>query len=442
MVLGGACARRPAHPNVVLISIDSLRADHLSCYGYPRPTTPSIDGLARRSVLYDATYSTSTWTLPAHMTMLTGLYPETHGVVDDYRALNHNVPLLSEVLEKAGYHTEAVVSGHYLHRKYGYERGWAHYDQSILDTKGVGPETSELTYEGAIRALDRSVASQKPFFLFLHFFDVHYDYVPPPPFDRLFDPDYKGEVDAVHYYPNPAIHDGMDPRDLRHIVALYDGEIRWVDSWLGRFFDTLRRQGMLRDALVIVTADHGDEFFEHGRKGHRQNLYDTTLRVPLVIHFPGDWQAGRKVHVPVSLVDLAPTVAAWTGARPAPDWQGENLASRWLGGWRDPRPTDLYAGLVGRRAAIIRGDRKLMVRFVRHDPEPGTLRLYDLARDPGELDDLAARDPATAARLLADLERAMRRLRWAGRDFPTRHMKPVNAFGHEKVRELRALGYL
>lgn len=356
LLLASACGGAPP-PNVVLISIDSLRPDHLGAYGYERAgISPNIDGLAAEGIVFERPVSTTTWTLPAHASMLTGLYPAVHGVHSDGDRLPEAAVLVSEALETAGYATRAVVSAPYLNAAFGFDQGWDLYDDAagVFENRPANADdshwgaTSPEVHRRAVEALD--AVGEGPFFLFVHYWDVHYDYAPPSPYDTMFDPDYEGTVTSLNFHWNDEIHRGMAPRDLRHIVALYDGEIAYTDSYLGLLFDELRARGVWDDTLVVLTADHGDEFFEHGAIGHRRTLFEEVVRVPLVLRLPGIVPAGRRVEAAVSLVDVLPSVLDLLGVANRPVLSSASLVPLWERGHGelsdDPQPRGVMTRLV------------------------------------------------------------------------------------------------
>ena len=382
----------PGAPNVLLVSIDSLRRDHLHCYGYRRDTSPTIDRLARDGALFRTVVSPTSWTLPAHLTLLTSLPPEVHGVVVDGMRLATRSPTLAEVLHEAGWATAGFVSGAYLDSIYGFSRGFDLYDDYSLvrssprfEYRGV---TSPILVERVGDWLRRWQASgrERPFFLFVHMWDVHYDYEPPPPYDRLFDPDYPGSLGEDRFRHSSGIPDHMSPRDLEHLIALYDGEIRFTDHHLGRILEQLREIGVFDDTIVAVTADHGDEFFEHGQVGHRQSLYDELVLVPFVVRYPRRVPAGRVVEEQVRLMDVGPTLLSLAGVT-APDFGvvgdgrrggGENLTPVFAAGARLPELV-AFGDLEGKLASI----RTDGFKYLRGKPGPGE-ELYDLRIDPAE----------------------------------------------------------
>ena len=423
-------------PNVVLVSIDSLRADHLGAHGYPRPTSPRLDRLAAEGVAFDAAWSTTTWTLPSHVSLLTSLYPEVHGVSEDGIRMTEGQTLLSEALRGAGYRTAAFVSAPFLNRLYGFDQGFDLYDDVTIPLRRHRESHQGSTgpaLHGAIVRWLREEPAQ-PFFLFLHYWDVHFDYEPPAAFVAPFDPGYRGGAEFRNFEKNRAIHPGMAPRDLERLVALYDGEIAFTDHHLGLLFDELDRLGLYDDSLIVVTSDHGDEFFEHGAKGHMKNLFETTLRVPLLVRFPRGEAAGTRVVEPVSLVDVAPTVLDAARVPRPPAFGGESLLPVVAGEARR-RARPLFASLYGQAWAVRQGDLKL----IRTEAEDGAVReeLYDLAADPAEAHDLASarqQDAHALSQLLARWRQlAASQRREAARPFEK----------GEGLREtLEALGYL
>jgi len=318
--------------NVVLISIDTLRADHLSAYGYEFETTPNIDRVAEEGVLFENAIAETSWTLPAHASMLTGLPSLVHQVVFDGKRLTEGHTTLAEVLSAAGYRTRAYVSGPYLHPIFGFDQGFETYEvigETIYDEPGFSFERLEsdpaLQLEFAEREIqsDRNLTSGEiadavvgdleavqdaPFFLFLHFFDVHFDYIPPDAYQKKFYPDYPGSLDANDYATNPKVNAEMSPEDLRYVTSLYDGEILWTDEHIGRIMDALDEAGLHDNTLVVITSDHGEEFFEHGNKGHRYTLFDEQLLVPLVLRLPGTLPPGLRIPDQVRTIDLMPTI--------------------------------------------------------------------------------------------------------------------------------------
>lgn len=393
-------------PNILLISIDSLRSDHLGSYGYGRDTSPNLDALARGGARFETALAPSPWTLPSHVTLLTGRHPAAHGVNNPDRKLAESIPTLAEELHAAGYATAAFVSGPYLRTAYAYDRGFDLYDQSLAAVSPGKSRTgisSPQLIDNLLRWIgqEKGEAAEKPFFAFLHLWDVHYDFAPPPPWDSHFDPDYTGTRDGAGI---EGLAPDLPARDLEHIVALYDGEIRFTDEELGRLFSALKARGLFENTIIIVTADHGEEFFEHGRIGHAITLFDESLRVPLIVHHPRSIDPGMVLDGQVRLMDVAPTVLGLAGLPPGDIGMpaGAPIESRDLSPWLRG---DLFAGrfpeLVsfpenrvwgkGRTAVRTAGDKLIRENGIDY------FEIFDLDNDPTEMsrrtgdgDDLAA----------------------------------------------------
>jgi arylsulfatase A-like enzyme len=392
--------------NLILISIDSLRADHLHSYGYRRKTSPSIDAFAKEGVLFENAIAQSPWTLPSHASLLTSLYARTHGADEASHAIGSETSTLASALQGAGYRTHAVVSGTFMWSRFGFNIGFDTYDDSLIqDTfkKNHEATTTPRVHARIQRILDDASG---PFFLFAHYWDVHYDYIPPPPFARRFGHKYDGEMTSNQFIKNPAIHKDMNPRDLRHLVALYDGEIAWVDSYIGKLIADLKRRNLYDRTVIVLTADHGDEFFEHGEKGHQHSLYQELLHVPLIVRVPKA-EGGRRVTDRVELIDVMPTLLNLLGVAAPAGIQGRSFEPLLTGESWEERPSisETTMATKSRDAkknsdswAIYRGQYKLIVFAENHYP----IELYDLARDPGEKEPLADRE--LASRLLEDYQ--------------------------------------
>lgn len=448
-------ATPPARPNVLLVSIDSLRADHLGSYGYARDTSPAIDALAREGVLFEKAISPAPWTVPAHMTLLTGLPPEVHDVVSVRQKLSPDAVTLAEAMQGAGYETAAFVSGPTVMAHFGFDQGFALYDESMVEAspKKIG---DVVTSPGLVELVNgwlgrwSDAGRRAPFFLFLHMWDVHYDYVPPPEYVQRFDPDYTGDVDTRHFETNPRLHRDMDPRDLAHVIALYDAEIRFTDDHLARLVARLRALGVLDDTIVVVTSDHGEEFFEHGQKGHAKTLYDEVLRVPLVVRYPRRIAPGRRVPEQVRLVDAAPTILGLAGVSApagfgatglAPEHRFADLAP-YLGKGQAGRFPVLPAfssnrWLSGKQNAVRTADAKL-IHYEPPLPKRPPTEVFDLASDPAERKNLFG--TGTAGPFLATLDPLLGAWRAdAGRQTRLALARKPSAQAEER---LRALGYV
>ncbi len=354
--------------NVLLISLDSTRRDLLGAYGGESPhapgvaTSPRLDALAEEGVLLEDAYATTSWTLPSHVSMLTGQPELVHTVDVDYQRFDEDRPFLPEMLQARGYRTAGFFSGPYLEPHFGFDRGYDRYEgcygdsltaaskraaqlrrvyeEALEDGNRIAVRTAEsellaaerevedLSHrdvstknvtDAALAELEAAVEAGKPFFLFAHYFDPHYDYLPPVPFDHMFDPAYDGEGAWDDFLGNEAISTEdlasmggrnrvISDRDLENVRALYAGELCWTDSQIGRLLDRLDELGVAERTLVVVVSDHGDEFFEHGSIGHRRTLYEEVMQVPMILRLPGALPAGKRVEGLVSVANLVPTI--------------------------------------------------------------------------------------------------------------------------------------
>jgi arylsulfatase A-like enzyme len=371
----GACTEDvPARPSVVLVSIDTLRADHLGLYGYWRDTSPTLDRLAEESVVFERAFAPAAWTLISHMTMLTGLYPNQHGVVAAEWALARETPLLAERLREAGYRTVGLYFEGWIHARHGFDRGFDVF-RAHVDAEEAGEHLAE-----ELAALDGG----RPLFLFLHLFDVHSGplstepgpiYDCPPPYDELFLP---GAAALLPDVPEGELWQTKGPlpaEALQGLTALYDGGIRYVDDLLEGWFDALRAAGHFDEALVVVTSDHGESLGQRGT-GIRDHggAYQEGLRVPLVVRPPGGVPGGRRVDATVHLADVVPTVLAEVGLPPSAQLPGLSL----LGPQPDERT--VYGLSPPSFEVVVRWPNK----YVRLVTQERSIRV-DLAGDPEEL---------------------------------------------------------
>ncbi|MCE9593201.1 MAG: sulfatase [Planctomycetes bacterium] len=403
----------PARPSILLISIDSLRPDHLGCYGYRAPTSPTIDAVAKEGLRFQTAVSTTSWTLPSHAAMFTGLYDSAHGLVDNGLALAPSHRTLAEILKDAGYQTAGFFGGPYLHPTYGLGQGFDHYQSCMtvladdLDATKVressradeGASHHDITSPRTVEEVDKwaKTADARPFFAFVHFWDVHYDYLPHPGIIELFDRDYAGSLAPASYMQNPTIGPSMAPRDLQHVLALYDNEIRFVDDHIAKVLATLEAKAGGKDKLlVVITADHGEEFFEHGNKGHQKTLFDEVVKVPMVMRWPGHLDANRVVDEQVRLIDLLPTLAGTTGAKVPTYVQGRDLFPLVDDGSVPTAPALLELHVMNPCRALRTDTFKAFI-----SDQGRTIAGCKLDSDPGERTPLPANDPETMKAIVA-----------------------------------------
>lgn len=424
--LGVACSDAPAPrfgANVILFSIDTLRADHLGCYGYERPTSPTIDELSSDAILFRVAIAHAPSTLASHASIFTSQVPQHHGAsFARLTALPPDAVGLATVLKASGYHTASFNGGGQLSAEFGLDQGFEEY-RSFPGAQGrfdrVLPRV--LAWLGQARV--------RPFFLFLHTYGVHASYRPQPGYLALFRGPYDGPLpERISQLLLNRINSGqlpVDAADRQHIVAAYDAEIRWVDEHLGQLVQHLKGTGLYNDTLIAVTSDHGEELGERGRIGlHSHTLYDELLRVPLVVKLPHARHAGVRVDVPVRSIDIAPTILGALGIPAPATFDGEDLLAR-LGGTRAAPPAVCWldAPSPADGTALRTAEWKL---------DRG--RLYDLVRDPGETRDLAAQ----RGNVVAALER-QRDAILAARPLPSaQRVQPSK----ELQEQLHALGYV
>jgi len=479
ILLGSACGRptppsklRVPEGNLILISIDTTRADRLSLYGGERPTTPFLEELAADAIVFERALSTAPSTAPSHMSMMTGLYPTAHGVMnfsnapgpDGSRtvrqALPSGIPTLAELLQDRGYATAGFTGGGNTAGVLGFARGFDLYADS--DSGMSGHNDGNLVDPGrALEWIDEQHREGTPFFVFLHTYIPHSPYVPPPKFASRFNPDYDGDIPdwETMYGGEGRNHraldryfwkqvDESDPEDRAHLLALYDEEISYADHLVGTLFDAFTRMGLRDDTVIVITSDHGEEFYEHGGWKHFDKLWDEVLHVPLVFLLPESRGEGRRIEHPVSSIDLFPTILDLLAVDPEISVPGESLLPR-LDGARpfDDRP--IVSEFIRRSRplddgawepdwylrAVQKGGWKLIERVQRVQR---TEQLYHLAEDPRERRNRVL--DARAAPRLRELREIARRIEEASAAWRL-PLGGSNA-SEETLRQLRELGYI
>ena len=427
-----------ARPNVLLVSMDTTRADHLSAYGYERDTTPHLRELARQGVLFDTAYAPSATTGPSHASLFTSLYPVTHRVLKNGYPLASEYETLAEILTREGFETAAVVSSYVLNARFGYDQGFGAYDDDV--SQGVAPsgvtQWEGRTIEGrfygraddttrrALGWLDSREHPERPFFLFAHYFDPHSPYVSPAGYKPPFEP---GSKVALKLY---------------RTIYFYDTVISYTDQEIGRLLAGLGERGLARDTIVVVVGDHGEGLMQHGHMYHGVHIYEEGVRVPLIVRWPGVIEPGRALAGPVQLMDLAPTLLDLIGINGGSAFQGESLAGRLL----DDEPGDPERSIylyrrpyaAGKLAdGIFAAGQKFGLRTGRwkliDGPEERSLELFDLESDPGERSNLAVEEPERTESLRLRL-REWRRLHTNAEGEPI-------VLSEEDRTRLRALGY-
>ncbi len=416
----------PRRPNVILISIDTLRPDHLGCYGYDRETSPSLDALCEEAVVFEETIAQAPSTLHSHASMFTSLLPHHHQAT---WAAKTRIPeaavTVAEVFQQAGYRTAAFTGGGQMDRVFGLDQGFEVFEQPVS-------QRFEGTVWKGVEWLESD--DPRPFFLFLHTYEAHLSYTPRPEYMAVFDEGYSGDLpDEIDLELIDRINEGeiefdLDS-DLRHLIAAYDSEIRSADDGLANLLWYLREHDLYDETLIVFTSDHGEEFGEHGKFGlHSHTLFDELLRVPLVVKFPGSEHAGTRVGQQVRSIDIPATLVMAAGIQAPDQFTGTDLRQL------------LSSQQVDELVAISRLDSppgqrgKTSARTRRWKLVQG--ELHDLLHDPGE--QWYASPSAESAAEGEILEEALRQALEAREAFPLEVVAPSDS----TLDELRALGYI
>ncbi len=418
-VLVPGCSRgtrriEPGDPSVLLVVIDTLRADHLGTYGYARPTSPNLDRLASDAIVFERVVTQGGWTRPAMASLFTSLYPHVHGAVKSNQTLPAEATTLAESLQEAGYRTVGLQTNPFISGAKNLAQGFREY----YERYGANGET---LMNALFRWLDRHEATQ--FFAYVHLMDVHLPYESPEANRAKFDVPYHGQLDPNRVGTRKQILKllpTLTDEDKQHVIALYDAGVNYADEQIGRLMDALRDRKLLDNTIVIITADHGEELFDRGGYEHGHSLYNEVSHVPLIIRNPRASKRPVRVRQLVRLIDVYPTVLGFVGL---------NIPSSLMG--RDLGPAianpDLDWDLAGfseatmygpPQLALEQGPFKLLViappkgstemqffesfPWMRGAPESGFTGFYDLRRDPGEHARLP--DHPLESRLLAALQ--------------------------------------
>lgn len=422
----------------VMFLLDTVRADHVSSYGYERTTTPAIDALARKGALFRQVASYSTWTLPSVVAVLSGDYPPL--VLDDRLRMRRS---LVEVLAEAGYRTAAFTEGGYVSRRWGMDRGFQHFSE-VAHTEDSTNEI-ERTFGGARRWLEAN--REFPFFLLIHTYEAHMPYTNRD-FAKELDPGRVGPTYELGFLER--VRSGeivLTPGERDYIRALYDGDILAVDRHVGEFLEFLEDLGLAERTVVVVTSDHGEEMgeeFETFIGGHGHSMRDNLLLVPLVIRDPTRVFPGRRIEVQVRLIDVIPTIADLLGARIDDSVSGRSLVPVLEGTEKAHRSAMSGENNRGAPRISLRDGRYKYVATIQRDEEgvaPGALavppkQLYDLKGDPDEDLNLVGEKPRLARTMANALAR------WYNGLAERRAEATPQVLDEDLARQLRALGYL
>jgi arylsulfatase A-like enzyme len=440
--------RASGRPPVIVVSLDTLRADRLGFLGNPRGLTPRLDALAREGIVFERAIAPAPWTLATHASLFTSKLPFDHDARLDFLKIHPEHRMLAENFRQAGYRTAAFTADGYVAAAFGFDQGFEIYDETDDKDDASLPQT-----------LDRALrwirgAGEDPFFLFLHTYEVHSPYTHPDRADpatrgRLGDRFTNAEIEEIR-----AGRLSLTPDERVWVRGLYDGDVAFTDRLVGDFLETLRREGILDRAILVVLSDHGDDLWDHSVErspGHGHSLYQELIHVPLFVRWPGSIAAGSRVHALVSLLDVAPTLLELAGLPAERDHGGRTLAATCREG-SEPTAAPVTAESVEYgpdRFAMLEGSYKVIFT-----PWPGEknmgvglpvapLEIFDLASDPAETHDLSPRlaelPPAVVRMVAAVRERAASKKPNPIGDDDESRGEPLS---DELLKRLKALGYV
>ncbi|MFQ5638610.1 MAG: sulfatase [bacterium] len=470
-------------PNVLLILMDSVRSANLSCYGYHRNTTPNLDKFATQGVLFEQAISESCWTLPAHTSVFTGLYPVNHDVTISKDALPKNHPTLAGILKDEGYQTCCFSNNAYISPATGLTRGFGHVEdiwrithprgikrtlmsriniqlrklgklgapllaftrllrhlkKMVKEQKNTQDSGAEFTNQRIKKWLSESWDKEKPFFMYVNYMECHEKYYPPHPHDRKFMPSrYSGwRVLRVNPEKSKILNASKKRRkeDIEILTALYDGELNYLDQKIGELLEFLKSCGLTEDTVTVITSDHGDSLGEHDELGHRTALYEQLIRVPLIIRYNDTFEPGGRMSKQVQLSDLYPTLLELAGADSAKlKHKGfvslcdlEKVRNRKFTISENTAPKSMDS----MTSRTIRMER---YKFIWNSN--GEHELYDLQEDPDELENIINSKPVVASQLQEQLQE------WQQKNKDFKIGKGQSVFDEEVSERLRALGYI
>jgi len=454
-----AAAEAPdPRPNLLLVVIDTTRRDRLGTYGYDRPTSPALDRIAAEGAVYENAVTVAPWTLPAHASIFTGLYPRDHGATIESYRLRDDFTTLAEHLEESGYLTAGFSCNPWINENNGFTQGFRHYEDIWRDlaTDSRDSQGAALATDRALDWIDTYEPFRHPWFVFVNLLEPHSPYSPPPPHRYRFVPE------SLPLAAVQRVADWGTPREFGYMLgvpgyeisedefaamnALYDGEISYQDTRLGALVEGLRMRGILDDTVVAIVSDHGEQLGEHGLLEHKMTLYDENVRVPLVLRHPPTVPAGQRIEAPVQSHDLFATLLDYAeveaplprdAARLPLDGESPGRSHAVLEFGKPSRVLQQVArsfpgadiAAWDRSIRAVRGPRYKLIAW-----SDGERRLFDLQNDPGEHTDLAKRLPDKVRELEALLEHFA-----AGSPEPGAEAPEMDA---QQIEALRALGYL
>ena len=431
------------NPKIILISLDTLRADHLGCYGYDRETSPNLDTLAQESILFTHTYAQSSWTLPSHVSMLFSLNSASHQVYYPDQKIDSSLPSIANFLKREGYLTYAMTSGGYVSSIFGFAKGFDWYDEPLDKSKDpLGQYEAERLYAHTSEWLRNN--KDKPFFLFLHTYQTHGPYYCPSPWNERFLEE-KAEwtrMDLTQFFESRGDNYTFSPEEIANVVSLYDGEIRYTDDMLIKpLVSLLKDLNIYDNTLIIITSDHGEEFHDHEGWLHGRNLYEESIRVPLIIKFPNSEFKGKKLTANCSLIDIMPTILEIASVKyNKKSIEGKSLMDMVLD--KEKKSRSFISDLAHRDvphpcpSLIASNDGDLKVIIEKSKESIKSIKVYNLQNDPLEKTDIFRDHRKWAREFIKKIE-----------DYYQDKKKILRKIGFIKMdkaqeERLRALGYL
>jgi arylsulfatase A-like enzyme len=453
----GACgnqpARRASNPHLIMISLDTARADHFGFMGNNDIQTPHLDAVAGESIVFTNYMTVVPTTLASHVSLFTGRYPHNHGTPRNGFMVNPENRMLPEIMEGAGYRTVGFVSCFALESRFGFDQGFQHYDENFdvlpgTAVAGQDQRIAESVTDAVIGYLDREGVPEH-LFLFVHYFDPHQPYSAPPPYDTVYDPLGGEDLQTVDFVKAHRGDSSARVERLAWRIGLqYAAEFTYMDRHLGRLFEYLRNRGILDKALVVITSDHGESLWEHGEEfNHGFTVFQSTMHCACVMRLPHGEMGGTRSDRLIASIDVLPTLLDYLGIAVPPDVDGQavdlkaidepsHVAVRFGQASKpwEQIETDLRWTNITKARCIRRGDYKLI-----QTPYLGTEQLYNVMRDPAETRNLLADPSAEARELAADLRPELEAWAASGNPlasgFEPRHTE-------ETVKRLKSLGYL
>lgn len=432
---------RKAASNVIIITLDTLRADHLSCYGYPRPTTPVLDRMAAQGIRFARAYSHCERTNPSHASILTGLHPRTHGVINCRMPMSPQVETLQKMLRAYDYATMAAVSIKHLGPDWGMAEGFETF-YPCEEARRPGEETVDLVINWL------STRRNRPFFAWIHLFDPHWIYDPPAPYNGLY---YDGDpynpdshsMEEAHASHGGRVSDMVGVTDIAYPVGLYDGAITYTDAQVGRILDTLRRTGQEENTLVVVTADHGEGLGEHKIYFDHFGIHQEEIHVPLIFYCPRYPWSGRIVDSLAAHVDIVPTILDSLNLPIPGHLEGYSLVPA-MKGEGEARPQAIYLQMHDGYAVGLMTPRQQFIQYLQASPTPpflfkfkeNDLELYDLVTDPTERVNLVTEAGGEATQQIHQFQEALSVWRESGSSAYLQEQLELDASTEQMLKDL------